>query len=1345
MMSMRKSNGIVKKSMSNRTQRVSTVLKRIWMLLAVLIILLAVLSSIFRSLTPWAKEYKGEVEHHLSILIGQPVTIQTMETGWYWFQPVLKLNQVTLGDDSEHNFRINKLLVGINLFKSLWNWQVQPGVLFIDDMHLNLREMDNHWSIDGVATDPLSNDMTPEKTKQVLSWLSQQEHLVIRHVSAYFHFSDGGLIPVNGLNVSVANRGGHYKFKGEARLAQTSSTNFQLLGDGYFDPDHFEDIEGKFYFSAKNIIPAQWQNLFPKTTEHFEGGKGNINLWLDVHHGAVSSVQAQITFKRLAWRLLNNQNSQLIQSFFANLSWKPDNLGWQLQADPIRLRIGGVAWPENKLLLKYNKEQQSYLLFVKSIIIESLFSDAINWPKSIQNILAMKPQGVLKDTQVLVSLNTNVSVIPPIPVFSIAIAKEQSEPSTILSTTPNAPDTSQKREVNFSIDDYSINYVLTRFEQLGWDAKNDIPQIKNLSGVINWQPEQGRLELDSENTSINVNGYPEQTLTLLNGAFDWKELNDGLRVSMERFVVSQPELTLSMQGAVDQVTRQSVGHVRLGAEFSGKNWQQWVPFLPQKYMKPKLYLWLKNDVKQIANASGRVRVNGLAKDFPFDNNSGEFIIESYASGGEIAINSKWQAIKEIDGFIHLKNRDLNIDIVHANFQGVPTKEMHLRINDIGKNKENLLVTGKIDASVQKMINYVMASPLRKKLTLLKMLSIKGSALLDLSVQVPLYPENDDVLAKGNLTFKNNTITVNHELAHFPVQNLSGELMFNETGITDSYLFAAILGHPMNIKIQSIKTPVPATTITLNGKCTVDSLKNQFKLPQLALVDGSLDVNAVLKLSDKPSEADSISFNSTLEGMDINLPAPLGKKSNEKTPLELILELNAKKSMHLRGKYDNRLSADLLFKNSKEGYAFDSGQLRLGSANAVNQKLPGLSVVGVLKGFDLQEWKDIYNQFSSAKTDSSLLNNLRIINVTIEKFSFLKQQFNEIAVKAKILPSKDWSFNLQQKNIAADLIYHAPTNELSGHVHHLNLNKMDTASKEFAETTQMHPSQIPNLNLRVDNLSVGKVQVGDVTLKSESTTEKWKVDYCQITSPVYQFNVQGEWLQKENVNQTNLDVKLNITNLAKTLERWNVTPAVHAKKGYMEFHGGWKKSLYQFSLASLKGTMYLQLKNGRITHLSKETEERLGLGKLLSILSLQTIPRRLQLDFSDLAHQGYSFDIFQGNFVVNKGIMGTQDSYLDGPVAYASMKGDLDLVKHTYDLSLKISPHITASLPVVATIAGGPVAGVAAWVANKIINQSMQKISAYSYKISGPWDEPVVQQLGMVKKIIKKEESLSESR
>ena len=179
------------------------------MIAAILIILMAVTSSLFRSLTPWAKEYKSDIENHLSLLIGLPVTIQTMETGWYWFQPVLKLNQVTVGNDVQQNLRVSKLLVGINLFKSLWHWQLEPAAFYIDDMHLNLREKAGHWSIDGISTQALqSGEMTPEKTKQILLWLSQQQRLIIRHVSAFFFFSDGVIIPVNGLNISVANSGG---------------------------------------------------------------------------------------------------------------------------------------------------------------------------------------------------------------------------------------------------------------------------------------------------------------------------------------------------------------------------------------------------------------------------------------------------------------------------------------------------------------------------------------------------------------------------------------------------------------------------------------------------------------------------------------------------------------------------------------------------------------------------------------------------------------------------------------------------------------------------------------------------------------------------------------------------------------------------------------------------------------------------------------------------------------------------------------------------------------------------------------------------------------------------------
>ncbi len=88
--------------------------------------------------------------------------------------------------------------------------------------------------------------------------------------------------------------------------------------------------------------------------------------------------------------------------------------------------------------------------------------------------------------------------------------------------------------------------------------------------------------------------------------------------------------------------------------------------------------------------------------------------------------------------------------------------------------------------------------------------------------------------------------------------------------------------------------------------------------------------------------------------------------------------------------------------------------------------------------------------------------------------------------------------------------------------------------------------------------------------------------------------------------------------------------------------------------------------------------------------------------------GYSFDIFKGTFAINKGIMSTEDSYIDGPVAYASMKGNLDLVRRLYDLDLNISPHITASLPLVATIAGGPIAVLLPGLLIKLLIKACKK-------------------------------------
>jgi len=343
----------------------------------------------------------------------------------------------------------------------------------------------------------------------------------------------------------------------------------------------------------------------------------------------------------------------------------------------------------------------------------------------------------------------------------------------------------------------------------------------------------------------------------------------------------------------------------------------------------------------------------------------------------------------------------------------------------------------------------------------------------------------------------------------------------------------------------------------------------------------------------------------------------------------------------------------------------------------------------------------------------------------------------VDLQAAPLDKNEWSFLIKQKDLSADVRYKQSTNTLSGQIAYFHLdNVVDSTS---LNTDNITPEAIPNLHLKVQKFIYGDVDVGQVTLDSKSTKTNVQIESCKVTSPSYELNIKGNWIKENTTDRTDVEAYLTVSDLGKSLDRWHIKPTVFTNKGAVSFTGGWPGGITNFSLGKVTGQLQVLIKNGRITNLGSATEEKLGLGKLLSIFSLQTIPRRLSLDFSDLAKGGYSFDQFKGNFQLKQGIMSTQDSEMDGPVALVSMKGNLDVVKQLCFLDIFVSPHIMASLPIVATIAGGPIgpiAGVATWVAIKIINKSMLKVTGYTYKVSGPWTDPAVVQLNIFKKRVK---------
>jgi len=130
----------------------------------------------------------------------------------------------------------------------------------------------------------------------------------------------------------------------------------------------------------------------------------------------------------------------------------------------------------------------------------------------------------------------------------------------------------------------------------------------------------------------------------------------------------------------------------------------------------------------------------------------------------------------------------------------------------------------------------------------------------------------------------------------------------------------------------------------------------------------------------------------------------------------------------------------------------------------------------------------------------------------------------------------------------------------------------------------------------------------------------------------------------------------------------------------------------------------------------------GAGRLLGLLSLQSLPRRLTLDFRDLFSNGFAFDKINATAKIYQGVMTSDDFVMIGPAAEVNIKGETNLQKETQHLTVKVLPHVSDSLSL-AALAGGPLAGAIAFLAQKILKDPLNKIASSEYEIVGTWDNP----------------------
>jgi uncharacterized protein YhdP len=267
-------------------------------------------------------------------------------------------------------------------------------------------------------------------------------------------------------------------------------------------------------------------------------------------------------------------------------------------------------------------------------------------------------------------------------------------------------------------------------------------------------------------------------------------------------------------------------------------------------------------------------------------------------------------------------------------------------------------------------------------------------------------------------------------------------------------------------------------------------------------------------------------------------------------------------------------------------------------------------------------------------------------------------------------------------------------------------------------------RIPKIDFHANDMRYKSMDFGMLELKLRPLVGGVAIRELQSGNAIYHLIASGAWHDQQNPS-TDIMGQLDSPNLSSFLSSWGLPASITAEQTHIRFNLQWPGTPREIKLARLRGNFSFKASNGQIVDIGSSAEAKLSFGRLLTFLSLQSLGRRLQLDFSDLKAKGFDFTALQGNFTLNDGNAFTRDVTIEGPVAAIAITGRIGLVTKNYNLIIKIKPHFTSSLPVIVGLAGGPVAGAIAWVANAVLGSTVQKIAETTYHLTGSWGKPEV--------------------
>ena len=678
----------------------------------------------------------------------------------------------------------------------------------------------------------------------------------------------------------------------------------------------------------------------------------------------------------------------------------------------------------------------------------------------------------------------------------------------------------------------------------------------------------------------------------------------------------------------------------------------------------------------------------------------------------------WPAIEAASGIIKLQPDTIPIQLTKGSILGVDIDMASAILTSLNKEVTSVVeIEGSMHATLKKGLEFLQQSPLKASVaTFIEPLDPRGLMTLNLQLSIPL-AVNDRVKVAGKIIAKDGEIQVPD--SEFRLKQLHGIFSFTEQGIESSNTSAYLENEPLDLSVKTINiAKQEIVEVTARGTFNAELLKEKIQFPLVDKLQGQAFFNVAyqetLGLHQQSTRREWL-ITSDLQGISIELPVSLGKLAMESRPISIkVIDVKDRRkiSVHL----NDALDAKLEWVNSRGEYRLKQGNVVLGRGSSDWISTGNVLIDGKILSLNVNEWMNSFVLFESKRQFPAPPLEIKLF---IEHLDLYGLSFGKVWLSTNFSKSPiTWKFNGE----TVKGIFVRDPQHLNIDLESLNMTQINITTQAKSEFLK-EQKRLP-VTFRCGKFQYGNAIFGNVSFELVPKIYGYAIQDLLFKTAKSELYGQGEWHFLQGKPYTLLEGEITASDMGELFTEWGYPSAIKEANGYIDFQFEWPNHPYQFNLDFSRGNAKLKFEKGRIMGVKP------GLGRIIGLLNLESIKRRLQLDFSDLLKQGFVFDTLTGRFEFQGGVAKTNKLLIAGPSASIELIGSADLRNKTLDLMMKVVPNLGVGLPIAAALAGGPAVGAGVWLFDKIAGAKINKITQHLYQINGTWEAPNIEDLGI---------------